>query len=93
MHRMIRLALTSLLALGLSGCGSGKPIHYYTVQLLPAAHARDEHPSCVSIGWKHQRAGNLCGHADCVSHRHQRDWHLPVQSLGRAAQSNCSRIN
>jgi ABC-type uncharacterized transport system auxiliary subunit len=36
MHRRIRLALTSLLALSLAGCGSSKPIRYYTVQ-IPAA--------------------------------------------------------
>ncbi|RSL15629.1 ABC-type uncharacterized transport system auxiliary subunit [Edaphobacter aggregans] len=32
MHRMARLVLISPLALSLSGCGGGKPIHYYTVQ-------------------------------------------------------------
>jgi ABC-type uncharacterized transport system auxiliary subunit len=37
MHRSIRLTLTSLLALSfLAGCGSGKPVRYYTVQLPPA---------------------------------------------------------
>jgi len=33
MHRTIRLTLTSLLALSVCGCGSSKPIQYYTVQL------------------------------------------------------------
>jgi cholesterol transport system auxiliary component len=32
MHRTIRLTLTSLLALSVCGCGSSKPIQYYTVQ-------------------------------------------------------------
>lgn len=36
MQRTIRLALTSLLALGLGACGSSKPIRYYTLQ-IPAA--------------------------------------------------------
>ncbi|MGC1294902.1 MAG: ABC-type transport auxiliary lipoprotein family protein [Alloacidobacterium sp.] len=36
MHRIGRLALISSLALGLSGCGGNKPIHYYTVRLSAA---------------------------------------------------------
>ena len=36
MHRTTRLTLTSLLALGLGGCGSSKPIRYYTVQIPTA---------------------------------------------------------
>jgi len=36
MHRTIRLTLASLLALILGGCGSSKPIRYYTLQ-IPAA--------------------------------------------------------
>jgi len=36
MHRTIRLTLTSLLALSLSGCESSKPIRYYTLQIPPA---------------------------------------------------------
>jgi ABC-type uncharacterized transport system auxiliary subunit len=36
MHRTIRLTLTLLVALSLGGCGSSKPIRYYTLQ-IPAA--------------------------------------------------------
>ena len=36
MHRIKHFALISLLALSLSGCGGGRPIRYYTIQLPPA---------------------------------------------------------
>jgi ABC-type uncharacterized transport system auxiliary subunit len=36
MHRLIRPVFVSLLALGVSGCASSKPIRYYTIQ-FPAA--------------------------------------------------------
>lgn len=49
MHRSIRLALTSLLALSfLAGCGSGKPIRYYTVQ-IPSAPTLATNPYPVSL--------------------------------------------
>lgn len=51
MHRTIRLTLSSLLALGLSGCGTGKPIHYYTVQQPAApALATGSHPVSLLVG-------------------------------------------
>ncbi len=85
MHRIGRLALISSLALGLSGCGSNKPIHYYTVQ-LPAAPTlkTSAHPVSLLVA-NISGARYLSGHPDCVSRRHQRDWHVPVQSLGRTA--------
>ena len=36
MHQIARPILISLLALGLTGCGAGRPIRYYTIQLPPA---------------------------------------------------------
>lgn len=51
MHRMSRLILISLVAVLVSGCGSGRPIHYYTMELPPApAPAGDAHPVTVLIG-------------------------------------------
>ncbi|MGA7318435.1 MAG: ABC-type transport auxiliary lipoprotein family protein [Silvibacterium sp.] len=51
MHRTIRLTLTSLLAVGLSGCGTGKPIHYYTVQQpAPPALVPGTHPVSLLVG-------------------------------------------
>ena len=51
MHRMARLVLISPLALSLYGCGGGKPIHYYTVQ-LPVAPTltTSEHPVSLLVG-------------------------------------------
>ena len=51
MHRMARLVLISPLALSLCGCGGGKPIHYYTVQ-LPVAPTltTSEHPVSLLVG-------------------------------------------
>jgi ABC-type uncharacterized transport system auxiliary subunit len=51
MHRMARLVLISPLALSLFGCGGGKPVHYYTVQ-LPVAPAltTSEHPVSLLVG-------------------------------------------
>jgi len=51
MHRMARLVLISPLALSLSGCGGGKPIHYYTVQ-SPGAPTltTSAHPMSLLVG-------------------------------------------
>ena len=51
MHRTIRLTLTSLLALSLCGCGSSKPIRYYTLQ-IPAAPtlSSSKHPVSLLVG-------------------------------------------
>ncbi len=48
MYRTVRLTLTSLLALSLGGCGSSKPIHYYTVQ-FPVAPTLSTSSQPVSL--------------------------------------------
>jgi ABC-type uncharacterized transport system auxiliary subunit len=48
MHSATRRFLISLLALGLSGCGSGKRINYYTVQ-MPVAPTRSTGAFPVSL--------------------------------------------
>jgi ABC-type uncharacterized transport system auxiliary subunit len=48
MHSATRRFLISLLALGLSGCGSGKRINYYTVQ-MPVAPTRSTGSFPVSL--------------------------------------------
>jgi ABC-type uncharacterized transport system auxiliary subunit len=48
MYRTTRPILISLLALGLSGCGAGRPIRYYTVQ-LPAAPTPSTNTYPVSL--------------------------------------------
>jgi ABC-type uncharacterized transport system auxiliary subunit len=48
MHRTIRLTLTLLVALSLGGCGSSKPIRYYTLQ-IPAAPAITTNAYPVSL--------------------------------------------
>lgn len=51
MHRIGRLVLISSLALGLSGCGGNKPIHYYTVQLSNAPTLKTSaHPVSLLVG-------------------------------------------
>jgi len=51
MHRSIRFVPAALLAVGLAGCGSPKPIQYYAVQIpaapTPAAHT---YPVDVLVG-------------------------------------------
>ncbi len=48
MHRTIARILISALALGLLGCGSAKPIRYYTIQ-LPQAPTLAKHTFPVSL--------------------------------------------
>jgi ABC-type uncharacterized transport system auxiliary subunit len=55
MYRATRRILISLLVLGLSGCGSGKRINYYTVQ-MPVAPTRSASAFPVSL-----LVGNVMG--------------------------------
>lgn len=50
MQPMIRLVVTSLLALALSGCVSNRPIKYYAIQLPPApTPARNTYPVSLLV--------------------------------------------
>ena len=50
MHRITRPILISLLALGLSGCGPGRPIRYYTIQLpLAPTHSTNTYPVSLLV--------------------------------------------
>ena len=50
MQPMIRLVVTSLLALALSGCVSNRPIKYYAIQLPPApTPARSTYPVSLLV--------------------------------------------
>jgi ABC-type uncharacterized transport system auxiliary subunit len=51
MHRTWYFALISLLTLSLSGCGAGRPIKYYTVQLPSApAYSTNAYPVSLLVG-------------------------------------------
>lgn len=50
-NRLIRFILVSLAAMALAGCGSGRPIRYYTLQLPPApGPSTNVYPVTVLIG-------------------------------------------
>jgi ABC-type uncharacterized transport system auxiliary subunit len=50
MHRTTGLILISLLVLGLSGCGAGRPIRYYTVQVpLAPTPSTDTYPVSLLV--------------------------------------------
>jgi ABC-type uncharacterized transport system auxiliary subunit len=51
MRRMIPVSAFLLAAVGLSGCGGGRPIRYYTVELPPAARpSTNIYPVTILIG-------------------------------------------
>ncbi|MGH9445699.1 MAG: ABC-type transport auxiliary lipoprotein family protein [Terriglobia bacterium] len=51
MRRMSRFILIILATMAIGACGSGRPIHYYTMELPPApAPARSAYPVTVLIG-------------------------------------------